>query len=232
MLEKFEFVACLPGLVGVKDVNSTYVMLSEGCAKLLGWKSAFETQGKTDYDIPCQVVEFADEFVKADKKIITTSLPMMGLCIQKYSTGWKILLAERKPIKNVDSEVIGLLDTAIDITDSGLVTYYLNLYRSDNKFLGKCIKPAFYILSATHSPLPLTEKQESCLFLLIRGKTIKEIAKVLGVSPRTVECHLDAIKIKLHCQYKSQLIEKALDNGFLYYIPQELQLAIDGILQA
>lgn len=71
--------------------------------------------------------------------------------------------------------------------------------------------------------MKLTDRQESCLYLLVRGKTVKEIAKDIHLSPRTVEDHLTKIKEKMNCKKKSELIEKAINLGFLYYIPQILQ---------
>ena len=77
----------------------------------------------------------------------------------------------------------------------------------------------------THSGdhFKLTEKQEECLFFLIRGKTIKEIAKILRVHPRSIEDRISLIKTNLNCQRTSEIIEKAINNGFLYYIPKSIQ---------
>lgn len=86
---------------------------------------------------------------------------------------------------------------------------------------------ANYIIDSDHSPLSLTNKQELCLFFLIQGKTMKEIVPLLNISIKTVEDHLDLIKIKLKCYSKSQLIEKALDSGLLYYIPSTLLKKLD-----
>ena len=43
-------------------------------------------------------------------------------------------------------------------------------------------------------PLSLTVTQQECVFLLVRGKAIKEIAYILGLSNRTVEYYIEAIK--------------------------------------
>ena len=82
--------------------------------------------------------------------------------------------------------------------------------------------PKQYILTPEASPLPLTHRQQECLALLIRGKTYKEIAYMLGISNRVVEDHIHAIKYKLGCYSKSQLIEKAIDSGFLFHVPETL----------
>lgn len=62
----------------------------------------------------------------------------------------------------------------------------------------------------------LTQRQYDCLYFLVRGMTAKEIGKKLGLSPKTVEHYLDNIKIKLNCQKRSNLIEKALQMGMFW----------------
>lgn len=53
----------------------------------------------------------------------------------------------------------------------------------------------------------VTLKQYACLHWLARGRTIKMIAKIFNCSPRTVETHLNTLKIKLKCQTRLELIE-------------------------
>lgn len=223
MDKNFDFVTQLPGLVIAKDNCSNYISISNEFAKLLGWKSAHECSGRTDYEIPCAAAQFAQQFIKMDQDTIHSGVKMLALDIQPYSAGWKLLLVERNPIKNHDGIVEGLFNQCIDVSEIGLFKNYLQVYQHDLKLLGKQANPTSYVLTHVHSSLSLTEKQENCLFLLIRGKTTKEIAKQLGVSPRTIESHLDAMKIKLNCDNKSALIEKAIDHGFLFYIPKLFQ---------
>jgi len=56
----------------------------------------------------------------------------------------------------------------------------------------------------------LTHRQVECLVNLIKGQTIKEIAKTIGLAPKTVEHYLNNIKAKLDVQSRSALISKAL----------------------
>lgn len=60
-------------------------------------------------------------------------------------------------------------------------------------------------------PLNLSQRQLDCAQLLLYGKTCKEIAKVLNLSPRTIETHFDYIKTKLGCINKTELIIKLTD---------------------
>ena len=51
----------------------------------------------------------------------------------------------------------------------------------------------------------LSKREKQCLKLLVLCKTAKEIAIELGLSPRTVEKHLDNSKNKLSCWSKQEL---------------------------
>jgi len=53
----------------------------------------------------------------------------------------------------------------------------------------------------------LTNREVQCSGLIIKGKTCKEIAKELKLSPRTVEVYIQNLKDKFSCRSKSMLIE-------------------------
>lgn len=64
----------------------------------------------------------------------------------------------------------------------------------------------------------LSKREKECLFWMIQGKTGREIADKLHLSPRTIEFYFENCKNKLGCCIKSELFEKALiakDLGFL-----------------
>jgi DNA-binding CsgD family transcriptional regulator len=63
----------------------------------------------------------------------------------------------------------------------------------------------------------LSNQEIKCLRLLLRGMTMKMIARCLGISPRTVEHYLENIKIKLNVNSKPELIDKMMD----YFLTQE-----------
>jgi DNA-binding CsgD family transcriptional regulator len=54
----------------------------------------------------------------------------------------------------------------------------------------------------------LSEREQEVLSHVIRGKTAKEIGNRLGISRRTVEHHIEAIKLKTNSVFKSDLIDK------------------------
>ncbi len=56
----------------------------------------------------------------------------------------------------------------------------------------------------------LSNRELGCARLIMQGKTAREIAALLFISPRTVETHINHLKDKLNCSNKSALIEKLL----------------------
>lgn len=55
----------------------------------------------------------------------------------------------------------------------------------------------------------LTQRERECLELLLQGKTAKETASALSLSPRTIESYLETTKKKLKCTNKGQLFTTA-----------------------
>ncbi len=221
MPKDYTFVNQLPGLVIAKDVHSTYLNISDEFAKLLGWKSADECSGKTDYDIPCSASEFADDFILMDKLVIDKAKTMLAIDIQNYSSGWGMVLVQRNPVINPFQQVEGLLNQCINVTDTALYKECLTLHLFDNTILNRPNKPASYILSREHCPLTLTPQEELLLFLLIRKKEITQIANFFQESASTAQRKVDLLKQRMDCDSLPQLIEKAIDSGFFYYIPPD-----------
>ena len=63
----------------------------------------------------------------------------------------------------------------------------------------------------------LTKRQTDCLLGIVKGMTAKEVALHLGISPRTVEHHLDLIKTKLNCRSRVELIAIAEQLGLVSF---------------
>lgn len=59
----------------------------------------------------------------------------------------------------------------------------------------------------------LTSRQREVLGLVVQGRSAKEIATALNISPRTVEFHRSKIKEELHLHSQSELVQFALKHG-------------------
>jgi DNA-binding CsgD family transcriptional regulator len=55
----------------------------------------------------------------------------------------------------------------------------------------------------------LTNREATCLYLLLLNNTAKKIGKILNISPRTVETYLESVKLKLNVDTKKELIKIA-----------------------
>ena len=66
-----------------------------------------------------------------------------------------------------------------------------------------------------NSLVPITQQQTECLKYLARGFTQKQIARELGLSQKTVEHYLEAVKLRLDCKSRSDLIMQAIERGLV-----------------
>lgn len=72
-----------------------------------------------------------------------------------------------------------------------------------------------YTLGPKYPGIVLTHREAQCSYYLTRGATIPSIAKILELSPRTVEFYFNNLKAKMSCHRKSELIEKILTSDLL-----------------
>ena len=74
----------------------------------------------------------------------------------------------------------------------------------------------------------LAVRESECLFYLARGKTLLQTAEYLGLSERTIATHFENIKQRFDCDSRSQMVQMAINLGFVNIIPQSLlDAAID-----
>ncbi len=60
----------------------------------------------------------------------------------------------------------------------------------------------------------LSPRERDVLGLLIEGKRNDEIAAALGIESRTVEHHVDSIRVKLGVRNRTEAVSYALRHGF------------------
>jgi DNA-binding NarL/FixJ family response regulator len=72
-----------------------------------------------------------------------------------------------------------------------------------------------YLAKADPTPDPLTGRERQVLHLIAEGKTTKEIAGILGVTPKTVETHRAKLMEKLDIHGTAGLVRYAIRQGLL-----------------
>lgn len=83
---------------------------------------------------------------------------------------------------------------------------------NEDEFLSATQIKRFYLPDAKDK-VYLSERELACAKLLVRGMTAKEIAITLAISPRTVEVHINKIKDKLGCTWKSEVARQLIKLG-------------------
>jgi len=71
-----------------------------------------------------------------------------------------------------------------------------------------------YSLMINNSIVKLSPREVECIFHFSQGKTAKEIARILSISPRTVEDYIKNVKLKTGESNKSVLADMLKDNLF------------------
>ena len=61
----------------------------------------------------------------------------------------------------------------------------------------------------------LTRREKECLTLAADGLSAKEIALSLAIAPRTVERHLDQVRVKLHARNRAHMVTQAWRGGVI-----------------
>jgi DNA-binding CsgD family transcriptional regulator len=216
--EYFNSLKRLPGLMLVKNLQSEFCAMTNQFEHLIGFNDAVRSEGISEYDVPCGTKGIADMYIRNDQHVMTTGNESLCVIIGDYSIGRTALISKTKPVYDTSDNIVGVFAHSKDVTNSNAFRRIMNLAVNDCKITEKSIDQTIYTLNQHQLPCSITPRQEECLFLLVRGKSIKEIAWIMNISNRTVEDHIAALKINLDCTTWSQMVEKALNHDFLSFI--------------
>ncbi|TDR73821.1 helix-turn-helix transcriptional regulator [Paludibacterium purpuratum] len=219
-------VDTLPGFWYCKDVQSTYLYINQHDAELLGLQHKEEFVGQTDLDLPCGAAESAHLFRAQDREVIHSGQILRMLDIHRYGGNqWRALLTCKAPLRDQDQNIIGVIGHGQELDSHELLELGVLLGKiADSPVSGNNLltsRTSYIIGHPGHGP-KLTQRQQEILFLLLRGRSARLIGRALGISTRTVEWHVGMLKEKFAALSKSELIDKAIEQGFLNNLPPGL----------
>ncbi|MBX9586082.1 MAG: helix-turn-helix transcriptional regulator [Gammaproteobacteria bacterium] len=217
----------MPHAVWWKDDDLVFRLMNHQTANTLGYKgSQASFEGITDDKLPCRASELAHEFEVQDTYVIRTGKQLSDVCFCEYANNsWKVLLGNKHPLFDENNKIVGMSGISIDITSCKVMRSALLLLSDDDKLIGRklnSLNQFTYMLKETYDDFGLNLRESEILFLLIRGKSAKEIGRKVDLSFRTVEKYLEQIKVKLNCSSKSELVEKAISLGAGSIIPKSI----------
>jgi len=216
------FVRQMPGFVAWKTPGSTYASANLLCAKLAGYNSIDQYIGTKSHDWKCEAVNFADKIDAQDKWVLENKKTWNSLNILNFADSITCYLSQKSILTHPNGQTLGIFFSGTIIENSNIIGALTSLLQDDifkDKSGAKC---GIYSISNFHQQIELSLRQEECLFYLLRGKSAKEIATLLNISCRTVETYLVHIKDKFQCRTCSELIVKAMQLGYYYYLPPSL----------
>lgn len=217
-----EFINQIPGFFGLLSLESKFISTNKTGSLWTGFSCPEDMVGLSYEDVHCKAAEDAELFIQHDKSVlINGTLRFLGY-YSYAGNNWRVILGEKYPLKNTANEPIGLVSHFNDFTSANIIDLSRFLMNSAKRYNNYTNKQFFYAIEDNHLEIRLSARELECIFFFLRGKTAKEIAKILKLSPRTIEKHIEHIKIKFKCVNRSQLIEKALAMGYMNVLPNRL----------
>lgn len=115
----------IPGLIFFKDTNSTYIGANQNFLSVAGLNSLSELIGKTDQELPWE--KQSSIIRKNDLSVLQTGQFLQVEEMLSTPNNVKIFITVRRPLKNKNGEILGLIANSIDITSIKTFEHQLQL---------------------------------------------------------------------------------------------------------
>lgn len=196
----------------VKDTKFRFMSCSENLSELAGEDSPGSMIGKDDHSLIWQ--KDASFFREKDSQIIKTDLKYINVVEAiDVVTGHGIIkqhiLITKAPLFNSRGKCIGIAGSHLNLPS----------YEEDASDEPSALdeKGRLWLPDSLCNEY-LTRKEVSVLRLILLGKTSKQSAKILGLSPRTVEEYTEKIKRKMQCASKYEIHAVAVEHGITHIL--------------
>jgi len=207
----------LPCSVYWKDTKGIYRGLNDYVAKTLNGPKAMDVVGFQDHDL--LLSEVVTPIRNHDMQVQTKESALIIVEDARFNEKTKFndytVLSYKRPLYSQRNKVLGIMALSFVLKSDESLAEFFNYFHLpiDPVIKTKLINTQHHI--ASKNGRVLTERQKDCLYYLVQGKTVKQIANILNLSPRTIEHHFDAIKAKYQCTSRSELIMLALKMDFI-----------------
>jgi hypothetical protein len=198
-----DMIRCFPTPVGYKEADTgRYVASSLANARMFGIEDPDQLIGLTIHDVQFRQqkwgARYADLICKLDFCAQDSKHPVY--CRQRFLDGdgnAQFLEITKIPVMNMRRNVMGIVtfgtDRTVELTASQLYCLYTDFYLGSEAVQRVLIRLNLHTLFVS----PPTDTQFRVLLYRAERYSIKEISRFLGLSPRTVDSHLRALRNKI-----------------------------------
>lgn len=206
-----EKMLSLSGHVYWKDERGFYLGCNDNMAENLGLKNRHEIVGMSDYDtiVPR---DSALMYQQQDIEVIQCREAKQYLDYATYSQGKQLAFQTLKmPIFNGYNKLVAVLGV------SNLINSMVPQVNLDVLGLGGNTQISTPLKQEGQIFKSLSAREQQCLYHICRGYSAAAISEKLSLSKRTVEDYIERVKNKLGCFNRAELVQLALDKGFLNF---------------
>lgn len=194
----------------VKDKKFRFVSCSENLCELAGEESPHGMIGKDDFALVWR--KDADHFRDKDIQIISGEIKYINVyeVIDVISSDGAInkqpILITKTPLYDKNGNCIGIAGSHVNLPP-----------KQAEENVGRDEKGRLWLPKAL-GKLYLTKKESEVLKYILYGKTSKQIAQLMNISPRTIEEYTDRVKSKLQCSHKQEIHSVAIEYGITHLL--------------
>lgn len=206
----------LPINIYFLNTDSVIQNINETTIATCGYKSVKDTLGKT---VRIAAKKESAEFsINHDRKVLEAN----GMKIAEESFTRQTddihfhALSFKFPWYDHNDKRIGVFGCSIVIGDQGVypLADSLSLLTQTSLLMPQGdTHVSQFLPGSTLQDIYFSRRETECLHHIVDGKTAKQIANILGLSPRTIEHYIENIKKKMKVHSKAELIAKILSQS-------------------
>ncbi len=210
-------------LFALKDKDGRYVFANKSIRTQFRVDSNDQVRGLFNKDLlPASVDASLGPLDLQDRAVLSKQETADVLyAFRESGSRLNIFLGSKSPYRDNEGNCIGIIGKSMLIKEGHLRRLGMLLFSDSLRFSSKA-SLAFDLVDEPYQCNDLSKRESECLFFLLRGKTMKEIGCYLNISVKTVDYYLQQLRIKFDCHTRSQLVEKALACGLLFFVPKSL----------
>lgn len=217
----------------IKDSNGHYSKCNQHMVDFVGKSFSHELDGTTDLDLSWRA---GHELYRAhDQQVIKNNKTYYLLEPALNDKNELIrLFAIKAPLSKFSSDIPGLVSVNMSL-DNLTFKLILSQFLEITEKLKLDVDPGSIIRLITHvmqlkkahsqwkhnkelfdyGTIRFTFREAQCLHFFLNNYSAEKTSKQLHISRKTVECHIARIKVKLQCKDRTEITNKAIDDGFI-----------------